>query len=358
MTDKKQKILIVDDTPENIELLRQLLKQDYTVIAAINGEKALKLAHGSSKPDMILLDIMMPGMDGYEVCTRLKEDPDTCEIPVIFITALTQTGHEAKGLELGAVDYITKPFEPLLVKSRIHNQLELKRHQDNLEQLVKERTRELAITQQVTIEAMGTLAEYRDPETGGHIKRTQSYIRAVARYLSQHNEKYQQLLSDDIIEKLYNVAPLHDIGKVSVRDDILLKPGKLTKDEFELMKKHVEYGSQAIMSAEKRLGSSSYFALAREIIENHHEKWDGSGYPNQKQGEQIPLSGRLMAIADVYDALISVRVYKQAMSHEQALDIIKEGRDTHFAPDIVDAFMAIEQEVHEIALTYADQILK
>ncbi|MFK5895196.1 MAG: response regulator [Pseudomonadota bacterium] len=354
MSVEKQKVLIVDDAPENIEVLRQSLRSDYIVMAAINGEKALQIATNiTSQPDIILLDIMLPGLDGYEVCKQLKANSATHEIPIIFITALNKSGHEAKGLELGAVDYISKPFEPILVKARVHNQLELKQHRDHLEDLVLERTKELALTQQVTIEAMGTLAEYRDPETGGHIKRTQAYIQVLAEYLSNNN-KYKQYLTSDMIDKLYQVAPLHDIGKISVSDSILLKPGKLTELEFEEMKKHVQYGSDALRIAEKRLGSSSYFSLARELIENHHEKWDGSGYPNKRKGEEIPLSGRLMAIADVYDALISKRVYKPSMPHNKAKQIIIEGKGNHFDPEIVDAFISIEDKIKQIAKEFAD----
>ncbi len=351
--NEKQRILVVDDTPENIEVLRQLLRSDYKVTAAIRGEKALEIARGEPKPDIVLLDIMMPGMDGYEVCRRLKEDPATAHIPVIFVTALDQTGDEARGLRLGAVDYIHKPFEPILVKARVQNHLALKRHEQHLEELVQERTRELALTQQVTIQAMATLAEYRDSETGGHIKRTQHYVRLLAEHLRAH-PRFAPYLDQPTIELLFKSAPLHDIGKVAVRDEILLKPGKLTEQEFEEMKQHVTFGYNALKVAEESLGTSSFLSVARELIRGHHERWDGTGYPNGLTGEAIPVAGRLMAVADVYDALISKRVYKPSFSHAQAAAIIGDGRGAHFDPAVVDAFVALSEDFRQVARAYAD----
>ncbi|CAH1746289.1 putative cyclic di-GMP phosphodiesterase VC_1348 [Thauera humireducens] len=350
--DTRQRVLIIDDTPENIEVLRQLLRGDYVVQAAINGKKGLEIAQALPQPDIILLDIMMPEMDGYEVCRRLKGLPATEHIPVVFITALDQTGHETTGLELGAVDYIRKPFEPLVVKARVHNHLRLKRYEQELEALVQERTAELALTQQVTIEALASLAEYRDSETGGHIKRTQHYMRALATHLGQHGP-YRAQLDPQTIELLFRCAPLHDIGKVAVPDSILLKPGKLTAEEFEQMKRHVEYGANALDVAKGQLGSSHFLHLARELILGHHERWDGKGYPNRLAGEDIPLAGRLMALADVYDALICKRVYKDAFSHAEAAQIIIDGRGTQFDPVIVDAFAELAEQFEAIAHTYS-----
>jgi putative two-component system response regulator len=349
----KQTILVVDDTPENIEILRQTLRDEYKVRAALDGHKALQIAASEPPPDLILLDILMPGLDGYEVCRRLKAEARTAHIPVVFVTALDTSGDEAHGLELGAVDFVRKPFEPALVKARLHNQLELKRYRDHLEELVAERTRELALTRQVTIEAMGTLAEYRDPETGGHIKRTQGYVRLLAQCLSKH-PRFSAYLQAATIDLLYLSAPLHDIGKVAVRDSILLKPGKLTKEEFEQMKRHVIYGCQAIEVAESKLGNNSFLRVAKEIAASHHEKWDGSGYPQGLAGDAIPIAGRLMAIADVYDALISKRVYKPPFPHARAIELIIEERGSHFDPDMVDAFVAAEDEFRKIALAHAD----
>ena len=354
--DTRQRVLIVDDTPENIEILRQLLRSDYAIQASISGEKGLEIAQRTPQPDIILLDVMMPGMDGYEVCRRLKRNPQTEHIPVVFITALDQTGHETTGLELGAVDYIRKPFEPMVVKARVQNHLQLKRYEQRLEALVEERTAELALTQQITIEALASLAEYRDSETGSHIKRTQHYMLALATHLSQHGP-YRDRLDQRTIDLLFRCAPLHDIGKVAVRDSILLKPGKLSADEFEEMKLHVEYGANALDVAKGQHGSSNFLTLARELILGHHERWDGKGYPYHLAAEAIPLAGRLMAVADVYDALISQRVYKPAFSHAEAVDLIRENRGTHFDPAIVDAFIEVADEFQRIAQTYADKPL-
>ncbi|MBW2238443.1 MAG: response regulator [Deltaproteobacteria bacterium] len=349
----KQKILIVDDTPENIQILMETLKDDYKIVAAINGEKALKMAEMVPFPDIILLDIMMPGMDGYEVCNRLKNNEKTKNIPVIFITALSEEEDEAKGLALGAVDYIAKPINPELVKARVRNHLELKGYRDHLEKLVGERTREVMLTQAIMIESLGTLAEYRDPETGGHIKRTQNYVKALAQHLKDH-PRFRNELNDETIELLYISAPLHDVGKIGVRDHVLMKPGKLTDEEFEIMKKHTKFGHDALHITEQKLGKSSFLRYAREIAFSHQEKWDGSGYPQGLKGDEIPISGRLMALADVYDALISKRVYKPPFPHEKAVSIIMEGKETHFDPDIVDAFIKLENTFRNIALTFAD----
>ncbi|MDK9706000.1 MAG: two-component system response regulator [Desulforhopalus sp.] len=345
-------ILIVDDTEENVDILVSALGDLYDITVAIDGETALEILEDFT-PDLILLDIMMPGIDGYEVCERLKRQTRTLKIPIIFLTALNEPESEEKGLRLGAVDYITKPFNPFLVKARVKNHLELKMHRDNLEQLVQQRTAELELTQEVTIESMGTLAEYRDPETGGHIQRTKHYIKALARQLKKSG-KYAFFLNDQTIEALHKSAPLHDIGKVGVPDHILLKPGKLTESEFEEMKKHTIYGRDAISKAEKKLGDGSFLRYALEIAESHQEKWDGSGYPNGWAGENIPFSGRLMAVADVYDALISKRIYKAPFSHSKAVAIILEGRGSHFDPDIVDAFAEVAEEFRQIALEHAD----
>lgn len=346
-------ILIVDDTPGNVGVLAATLEDDYRILVATNGKKALQLASSADPPDLILLDIMMPEMDGYETCERLKASARTRSIPIIFVTALTEEADEARGLALGGVDYITKPFSPSLVRARIKNHIALKRHRDQLEELVQERTRELMLTRDVTIEAMGALAEYRDPETGGHIKRTQGYVRLLAEHLQDH-PRFCDYLDDDTIDLLYKSAPLHDIGKVAIADEILLKPGALTASEFEEMKQHTLLGRDAIIAAESRLGENSFLSIAREIAEFHQEKWDGSGYPHGLAGDDIPIAGRLMALADVYDALISKRVYKRPYTHTKAVELILEGRGTHFDPDVVDAFEKLHANFREIALSFVD----
>ncbi len=345
-------VMVVDDTEINIDILVETLSDKYDVSVAMDGESALQDI-AENPPDLILLDIMMPGMDGYQVCEKLKSKDMTRNIPVIFLTALAEERNEARGLQLGAVDYITKPFSPELVKSRVHNQLELKRYRDHLEELVKERTMELELTQEVTIESLATLAEYRDPETGGHIKRTKRYVKALAERLKNY-PKFSGFLNDTIIEMLYKSAPLHDIGKVGVHDNILLKPGKLTSEEFEEMKKHTTFGCDALRTATKKLGTESFLYFAEEIAYTHHEKWDGSGYPRGLKVEEIPVSGRLMALADVYDALISKRVYKPPFPHSKAVAIIFEGKGQHFDPDMVDAFMELKENFRHIAMEFAD----
>lgn len=359
-TDKPT-ILVVDDVPDNLTLMSNLLKEDYKVKVANHGEKALKVALSGHPPDLILLDIMMPGMDGYEVCARLKANPATWNIPVIFLTAKTEVEDEQHGLALGAVDYITKPISPPIVLARVATHLQLKASADFLrdkavflEKEVARRTRELQAIQDVTILAMASLAETRDNETGNHIRRTQHYVRVLARHLQSH-PRFAGRLTDAYIDTLYKSAPLHDIGKVGIPDCILLKPGRFTPEEFEIMKTHTTLGRDAILHAEKQLGMEvDFLACAKEIAYSHQEKWDGSGYPQGLAGEAIPLSARLMALADVYDALISRRVYKEAMSHAEATGIITAGRGSHFDPDVVDAFLAIQAEFQAIASRYAD----
>ncbi|HCY83870.1 MAG TPA: two-component system response regulator [Desulfobacteraceae bacterium] len=350
--EERFSILVVDDTEANIDILVETLGSDHDVRVALNGAAALD-AVSHDPPDLILLDIVMPEMDGYQVCEILKNQPDTRDIPVIFITALSDARDEKKGLGLGAVDYITKPFSTELVRARVANHLELKRHRDTLARLVAQRTRELNLAREATIHSLAGLAETRDPETGGHILRTQRYVRALARVLAK-SPVYADILTDEVIDLLFKSAPLHDIGKVGVADSILLKPDRLTDNEFEAMKLHTNYGRDALRFARERLGQNSFMDYAREIAYTHHERWDGSGYPLGLAGEEIPLSGRLMALADVYDALISQRVYKQPMGHINAVSIIASGRGTHFDPDIVDAFMEIKEDFRSIALTYPD----
>ena len=350
---RKSRVLIVDDAPENIRILVESLKNAYTIMFANDGEGALRLARNTPPPDIILLDVIMPGMSGYEVCRKLRDDPATRDIPVIFVTSQSEENDEAQGLELGAVDYISKPFRSSLVMTRVANQLELKRHRDQLDDLVRERTQELSLTKEVTIEALATLAEWRDPETGAHIKRTQNYVRALASAL-RRNPDYAGQFDDSSVELFYQSAPLHDVGKVGIPDSILLKPGALTDEEFEIMKTHTTRGRDALAAAERKLGGNSFLRLAREIAFGHHERWDGKGYPQRLVGEATPLPARLMAVADVYDALSSKRVYKPALPHDEALGIILKSRGTHFDPAVVDAFVSIQDEFQEISRRFMD----
>jgi putative two-component system response regulator len=358
---EKATVLVVDDTPDNLTLMSSLLKDTYKVKVAHNGEKALKVARSEAPPDLILLDIMMPGMDGYEVCQHLKIDPATRDIPVIFLTAKSEVEDEKKGLELGAVDYITKPISPPIVMARVATQLSLKASADflrdkadYLEIEVSKRTREIMAIQDVTILAMASLAETRDSDTGNHIRRTQYYVKALAEKLKTH-PRFAAFLTDSNIAMLFKSAPLHDIGKVGIPDRILLKPGKFEPEEFEIMKTHAALGRDAIQAAEDQLGIKvEFLTMAKEIAYGHQEKWDGGGYPTGCAGEAIPISARLMAVADVYDALISRRVYKEGMSHEKAVQIITASKGSHFDPDIVDAFLELQDEFRAIAGRYAD----
>ncbi len=349
----KETILIIDDSKEYIQLLIEQLDNSYKYIATTNGEKALELARKTPQPDIILLDILMPGLDGYDVCKMLKLEKTTNHIPVLFMTALTDKEDKIKGLSYGAIDFISKPFDIELVKIRIRNQLELTKYQNKLSDMLFDSTKELKITQALLIESLGIIAEYRDPETGGHIKRTQNYVKALAAALMNNPEFEEQLTTDDV-ELLHQSAALHDIGKVGVPDNILLKTGKLTNEEFDEMKKHSFYGHKMLQKTMQKLPNKSFLRYSLEITHTHHEKWDGTGYPNGLKGKGIPLSGRLMAIADVYDALISKRCYKEAFSHEKAIEIINMGKGTQFDPDIVDEFLNIEYTIQNIAFTYAD----
>ncbi len=360
-TLSKPTILIVDDTTENLSLMNDLLKDLYRIRIAKSGEKALDAVLIEPIPDMILLDIMMPFMDGYEVCRRLKSQAITRDIPVIFLTAKSQEEDEERGLNLGAVDYITKPISPAILLARVKNHLTLKQSSDFLrdksaflETEVIRRTSELTAIQDVTIFALASLAETRDNDTGSHVRRTQIYVKILAETL-RFQGHYTDVLTDEYIDTLFKSAPLHDIGKVGIPDSILLKPGKFSEEEFEIMKTHTTLGRDAIENAEKMLGSSVSFLLcAKEIAYYHQEKWDGSGYPEGLVGESIPLSARLMALADVYDALISRRVYKSEFSHDEALSIITSGRGTHFDPRIVDAFAVVQNRFEETAKQYSD----
>jgi len=354
-------VLVVDDTPDNLMLMTDLLKDRYRVKAANSGEAALRVLQSNPLPDLILLDIMMPGLSGHDVARQLQKDPRTRQIPIIFLTALASMENEIQGLELGAVDYITKPISPPLVLARVQTQLKIKAagdflrdQNDFLEKEVQRRTREVMAIQDVTIQAMASLAETRDNETGNHIRRTQHYVKLLAELLRDH-PRFSQFLNDDSIRQLFRSAPLHDIGKIGIADHILLKPGRFTPEEFEIMKTHTTLGRDAIQRAEDQLGLSvDFLRMAKEIAYSHQEKWDGSGYPQGLAGEEIPMSARLMAVADVYDALISRRVYKAGMPHEQAVEIIRQGRAIHFDPDVCDVFLANAEQFHVIAERFAD----
>jgi putative two-component system response regulator len=304
---------------------------------------------------------MMPDMDGHEVLRRLQADERTTDIPVIFVTAMHSSIDEEYGLKLGAVDYITKPIKPAVAMARVRAQLELKSARDwladrnaALEREVNRRLQEVLFVQDTSIRALGHLAEIRDPETGNHLRRTQNYVRALCDHL-RSNPRFSSFLSDSNIELLVKSAPLHDIGKVGIPDHILLKPGKLTAEEWVVMKTHSRLGAFAIEQAEADAERPvPFLEFAKTIAKHHHEKWDGSGYPDGLAGDAIPIPARFMALADVFDALISRRPYKEPFSIEKAVSIIVDGRGAHFDPDIVDAFLALRERFVEIAERYAD----
>lgn len=357
----KKTILVIDDTAFNLTLMSGVLKKWYTVKEAASGAEALQQLQTDPLPDLILLDIMMPLMDGYEVCRRLKADPVTAAIPVIFLTANVSSEDEEKGFELGAVDYITKPIKQKVVLARIKTHIALQAAANFLEDKaqyleseVARRSREIEAIQDVTILAMASLAETRDNETGNHIRRTQLYVFTLAEKLKTH-PRFANFLTEHTIKLLFKSVPLHDIGKVGIPDRILLKPGKLTPEEFEIMKTHTTLGRDAIVTAERRLGVNvDFLTYAKEVAYSHQEKWNGSGYPEGLAGDAIPISARLMAVGDVYDALISRRPYKEPMPHNQAVQLIIDGRGTHFDPDIVDAFIALQDDFLAISQQYAD----
>ena len=366
--DSRPNILIVDDSLGNTELLGTILGGDYAVRFATSGQEGLDLARRHHF-DLILLDVVMPGIDGFEVCRQLKADGDTKETPIIFLTSLESAVDEEYGLRLGAEDFIHKPASPPVVLARVRNHLllarirkDLREHNDHLESLVAARTRELErrnlqliASHTATITAFSALAETRDNETGNHLKRTQHYVRLLAEELSS-DARYRSQLGDQTIHLMFKSAPLHDIGKVAIPDSILLKPGKLTEDEWGTMRGHCQAGRNAIISSAQELqeGDDEFLKFAAEIAYCHHEKWNGKGYPRALNGDEIPLAARLMAVADVYDALISKRVYKAPLSHDQSVQIMLSERGEHFDPRVLDAMIYVADKFEAIARHYSD----
>ena len=330
----KQVILVVDDVPANIDVLSEILRPSYQVKVVTNGPMALRIAMGENPPDLILLDIMMPEMDGYEVCRQLKTNLTTCNIPVIFVSAMDEVTDETKGFELGAVDYITKPVSPPLVKARVKTHLALFNQNRTLERAVLERTSEINDTRLQIIQCLGAASEYRDEETGTHIFRMSHYSRIIALAAG---------LSETEAERLWQAAPMHDVGKIGIPDRILLKPGKLDAEEWEIMKTHTTIGA-------KILGNhpSELLMLAKQVAVSHHEKWDGTGYPFGLAGENIPLPGRIIMLADVFDALTSDRPYKSAWSDAAAIAEINATSGSHFDPQLVLAFMEALPEIIKV----------
>nr|WP_173804076.1 two-component system response regulator [Leptothrix sp. C29] len=357
-------LLVVDDTPANLSLMAGLLNRDYQVRLANSGARALELVRREC-PDLILLDVMMPEMDGYAVCRQLKADPRTRHVPVVFVTALCQPEDEARGFEAGAVDFIHKPISPPIVRARVRTHLQLKAWHDTLqargdglESELRQRLLDVERLRDTTLFVMVSLAEFRDEDTGNHVKRTQEYVRVLAEHIAAHPQARPgraEPLDAGRIELLAKSAPLHDIGKVAIPDHILLKRGPLSTEEFAVMKGHTIHGWEILHRAAQRLGGEQTFlGYAMQIARHHHERWDGSGYPDGLAGTDIPLAARLMAVADVYDALISRRPYKEPFPHEDAMQRIAAASGTHFDPDIVRALQALEPRFLEIAATWRD----
>jgi putative two-component system response regulator len=337
-------ILIVDDNPANLELLSGMLRhRGYKVRAAPGGRLALQAAQKNA-PDLILLDISMPEMDGYEVCKRLKADEKLREVPVIFISALSETFDMLKAFSSGGVDYVVKPYQFEEVNARVETHLKLHRlktelgeYNRRLEELVQEQVKEIFDSQMATIFAIAKLAESRDRDTGDHLERVQAICHSISLRLNE-SSRYASTITRADCENIFHASPLHDIGKVAIPDAILLKPGRLTPDEFEIMKTHAAFGANTLRDVEHKYPKNSFIHIGIEIAHYHHERWDGGGYPDGLSGEGIPLSARIMAVADVYDALRSKRCYKPALPHEESFDIIIKGSGTQFDPEVVAAF--------------------
>ncbi|MAR91576.1 MAG: two-component system response regulator [Pseudomonadales bacterium] len=322
-----RKLLVVDDEPTNLRILKLMLQDDYQLVFAKSGDEAIRLV-GSERPDLVLMDVMMPGMTGFEACKHIKADPATAKVPVIFVTALKDEVDEATGFECGGVDYITKPLSPAIVMARVRNHLSLVQAD------------ELKSTRLQIIQKLGRAAEYKDNETGMHVMRMSHYSRLLA---LAHG------FPDNMAEDLLNAAPMHDIGKIGIADHILLKPGKLTPEEFAIMQRHPQIGAEILGESDAPI-----LQLARSVALHHHEKWDGSGYPFGLAGKEIPVEARIVAIADVFDALTSERPYKKAWTVEAALELLQEQSGKHFDPELVQTFWGIIPEVLRIKAQFAD----
>lgn len=352
--DRPARIMVVDDTPQNLRLLESLLtERGYQVFALPSGDMALRAA-AKNPPDLILLDIDMPGLTGYQVCERLKADTRLAEIPVIFISALSETADKVRAFELGGVDYVTKPIKFDEVAARVATHLKiralqasLEEHNKRLEEVVAAQVRQISETQMATIFALAKLAENRDTDTGEHLERVQEYCRVLAGALGE-SSCYSGLITDGFIANIYQASPLHDIGKVAIPDEVLLKPGRLNETEFEVMKTHAAIGAQTLMAVLDRYPDNTFLRMGIDIAKCHHERWDGAGYPEGVAGEQIPLSARVMAVVDVYDAFRSDRCYRSGLTHETTRTIIRDGKGTQFDPVVTEKFEELEATFRKI----------
>jgi len=356
------RILIVDDDPLNVRVLVELLKSQYSLSVARDGQETLELLGRSAIPDLILLDIMMPGMDGYEVCQRIKANPELSSVPIIFVTALNQTFDETKGFDVGGVDFINKPIVPAVLIARVQTQLALRKSERrliqqnaHLDELVHERTRELTLTQDVMIRALASLCEIRDNDTLHHLKRMQHYVSTLARAIEK-NPAFTGQVNDLFIDRLFRSAPLHDIGKVGLSDAVLTKQEPLTDEEREEMQRHPLIGREAIMKslAFEHADEIDFLTVAVDLISSHHECWDGSGYPDGLSGEDIPLAGRLITVADCYDEVLKEGAFNVPGAHQKAVERIRRGSGREFDPRLVAAFLSVAEEFHVIAEHFPD----
>jgi putative two-component system response regulator len=351
---ERKRVLLVDDNMTNLTSGKEMLKDFYRVYPAPSADIMFDLLDNII-PDMILLDIEMPEMNGYEAIKRLKSIPHWTDIPVIFLTSKTDEGSELEGLSLGAIDYVTKPFSAPLLQKRIENHLfaetqkkQLKEFNTRLEEMVRQKTAQVFNLQTAVLSTVADLVEFRDDMTGGHIYRTQKYLEILLNQMIEENI-YAEEIADWDMDYLLPSAQLHDVGKIAISDMILNKPGKLTAEEFDIMKTHAAIGVEAIKKIEQNAEEHAFLRHAKRIAGTHHERWDGEGYPAGVSGEDIPLEGRLMAIADVYDALVSARPYKKPFSTEEARQIIEGGSGKHFDPALVKVFTKVADQFAAVA---------
>ena len=354
MIDEKPKIMIIDDTPENLKILELLLfENNYKVYAFPSGKMAIQAAE-MNPPDLVLLDINMPNMNGFDVCRVFKSKEKLNNIPIIFLTAMAQIEDKITAFEAGGVDYITKPFNFAEVLARIKTHLKIKNLQHELIQINKElnyrvkmQIKEIADSQMAAIVALANLAETRDNNTGKHIENVQELCLILAKELAKEKE-YEDIITEDFIKVFYYTAALHDIGKVGIEDKILLKPGKLTEEEFEIMKTHTVIGAKSLLKAQEKYPNNKYITAGIQLTLSHHEKWDGSGYPKGLSGEAIPLESRILAVADSYDTLRNERVYKPAYTHAKSVELILKDIGTHFDPTIMKVFKRSHKKFDDI----------
>ena len=342
----KQVILVVDDDKSNLMIAQKLLAEEYRVAAANSGELAFRYLE-KNIPDLILLDIQMPGMDGFEVMSRIQESEKWRKIPVIFLTADRSEKTEEACFKIGAVDYIGKPFVPSIMLQRVRRTLELEEYRQGLERMVEKQLAKITQLQQDIIISMANLIESRDGTTGEHIKRTSAYVEFFVRKI-QEKGLYQEELTPAYVDYMNKAAPMHDIGKIAISDMILQKPGTLSPEEYKMMQRHTSEGGRLIRENMGRIVNQEFVEVASDIATYHHEKWNGQGYPKQRKGKEIPLCARILAIADVFDALVSRRQYKEEMSLEEAFEIMEKERGISFEPELLDVFLESKDELRDL----------